>query len=598
MGTQTNEVIAVAIDFGTTYSAVAFAQLNVENPIPIQIGDWPGQVAGGTSYAVPTVVVYPDKGGPSVWGFEAENSEDKLYPKFRIFKPFIEPSSMIHYRTPPGITLKDVVHDYIQGLYDHLIEHITGKRIYSPNNTKLDILLTVPAAYSNSTVENFRRIVATTGIGNHTFGVRLTEPEAAALYTVESMGLKRPEDIPSWKKNDCFIVCDAGGGTVDIASYTVLRLNPSIQVAHTGVISGSYCGSTIIDREFTSYIKQEIADNAKTRPLIERLNKDFIIEKERFNNSLDEESFHIFFGNKDQLKGVFGDEKIKLELKNGYLSISRTQMHGFFAKSLNETKGLLANHIKQCAAGGYRVGAIFLVGGLGSSPYTKQQVEDYAQEIDFEIRVYQPPDAQQAVVRGALTKQIQMLKELEDPVQSRLCRKHYGLVTMKPFSETTHFDYERYVDPLTGNVLAKNQIEWLIRKNESFSGANEKCIEKVFKRDFLPSKLGYRWKEVIVECSHDNPPFRVEPGVTQVCTLVPDLTSCQVREFEKIKKKKGNPFAFKSSKYYHARYKIKIFIGSVGVRSEMFYRDEPRPDLMAVLWPETEEKKENDERSN
>lgn len=31
-------------------------------------------------------------------------------------------------------------------------------------------------------------------------------------------------------------------------------------------------------------------------------------------------------------------------------------MHGFFAKSLNETKGLLANHIKQCAAGGYRVG--------------------------------------------------------------------------------------------------------------------------------------------------------------------------------------------------------------------------------------------------
>lgn len=71
---------------------------------------------------------------------------------------------------------------------------------------------------------------------------------------------------------------------------------------------------------------------------------------------------------------------------------------------------------------------------------------------------------QEAVVRGALTKQIQMLKELEDPVQSRLCRKHYGLVTMKPFDEAKHFEYEKYVDPLTGNVLAKNQIEWLIRK--------------------------------------------------------------------------------------------------------------------------------------
>lgn len=93
--------------------------------------------------------------------------------------------------------------------------------------------------------------------------------------------------------------------------------------------------------------------------------------------------------------------------------------------------------------------------------------------------------------------------------------------------------------------------------------------------------------------------FQICAGVTQVCTLVPDLTSCQVREFEKIKKKKEYPFAFiKSSRfYYHARYKIKIYIGSVGVRSEMFYRDELRLDLMTILWPETEEKKENDERS-
>jgi hypothetical protein len=37
--------------------------------------------------------------------------------------------------------------------------------------------------------------------------------------------------------------------------------------------------------------------------------------------------------------------------------------------------------------------AIFLVGGLGSSPYTKQTVEQYAMEINPQIRVYQPLDA-------------------------------------------------------------------------------------------------------------------------------------------------------------------------------------------------------------
>jgi hypothetical protein len=57
-----------------------------------------------------------------------------------------------------------------------------------------------------------------------------------------------------------------------------------------------------------------------------------------------------------------------------------------------------------------------------------------------------------------------MLKDLEDPVQSRLSRKNYGLVTMKPFNERKHFAYEKCVDPLTGNILAKDQIEWFIRK--------------------------------------------------------------------------------------------------------------------------------------
>lgn len=177
----------------------------MDNLTPVQIGDWPGQDPGTTCYEVPTVVVYPDNGGPSLWGFEAENSTDKLYPKFRIFKPFIEPSSMSRYRTPRNVTLKDVVHDYIQGLYDHLIRHITKKGIYSKNKTKLNILLTVPAAYSDHTVENFRRIVETTGIGNHTFELNLTEPEAAALYTIDTLGLKRPDGIPSWKVGYMFL---------------------------------------------------------------------------------------------------------------------------------------------------------------------------------------------------------------------------------------------------------------------------------------------------------------------------------------------------------------------------------------------------------
>lgn len=71
---------------------------------------------------------------------------------------------------------------------------------------------------------------------------------------------------------------------------------------------------------------------------------------------------------------------------------------------------------------------------------------------------------QQAVVLGAILNQMQTLKNQEDPVRARLCRAHYGLVTMQPFKDNTHFPYEKYVHPLTGEAFARDQIAWFIHK--------------------------------------------------------------------------------------------------------------------------------------
>ena len=49
------------------------------------------------------------------------------------------------------------------------------------------------------------------------------EPEAAALYTMHTLGF-------SLKAGDTFIVCDAGGGTVDLISYEVIAVEPSLEL--------------------------------------------------------------------------------------------------------------------------------------------------------------------------------------------------------------------------------------------------------------------------------------------------------------------------------------------------------------------------------
>jgi len=51
----------------------------------------------------------------------------------------------------------------------------------------------------------------------------IKEPEAAALYTTHSLDF-------ALNVGDAFVVCDAGGGTVDLISYEVVALSPNLQL--------------------------------------------------------------------------------------------------------------------------------------------------------------------------------------------------------------------------------------------------------------------------------------------------------------------------------------------------------------------------------
>lgn len=51
----------------------------------------------------------------------------------------------------------------------------------------------------------------------------IKEPEAAALYTLHSLDFALEE-------GDAFVVCDAGGGTVDLISYEVEEVHPYLRL--------------------------------------------------------------------------------------------------------------------------------------------------------------------------------------------------------------------------------------------------------------------------------------------------------------------------------------------------------------------------------
>lgn len=53
----------------------------------------------------------------------------------------------------------------------------------------------------------------------------ISEPEAAAIYTTRYI---QDHGAMGLKVNQCFILCDAGGGTVDVVGYRVKQVTPAL----------------------------------------------------------------------------------------------------------------------------------------------------------------------------------------------------------------------------------------------------------------------------------------------------------------------------------------------------------------------------------
>lgn len=113
----------------------------------------------------------------------------------------------------------------------------------------------------------------------------ISEPEAAAIYALHAM------DPHSIKVGDTFVLCDAGGGTVDLISYTVSGLKPILQVEEAAMGTGRICGSTFLNRIFQKFLEDKLGLNEEwDDEVIEDAMKRFeLVTKKVFRGDLNEE---------------------------------------------------------------------------------------------------------------------------------------------------------------------------------------------------------------------------------------------------------------------------------------------------------------------
>ena len=225
--------LVIGIDFGTTFTGVAYAHSGhvisgdverVAENVQV-INNWP---SGDHSYRekTPSIIAYNKLHSPT-WGGSVKFRDQ---PQVAHFKLGLQPNAATHYLTRskdqriselpfldpnwkhPQLSNKtavDFTADYLTCIHKH-IKEVVFPRLFGHTflrNQQISYVLTVPAIWKDSAKALTRQAAIRAGIPERKLEL-ITEPEAAALYCAT---ICKEVDLGD---GDRFLVCDAGGGTV------------------------------------------------------------------------------------------------------------------------------------------------------------------------------------------------------------------------------------------------------------------------------------------------------------------------------------------------------------------------------------------------
>jgi molecular chaperone DnaK (HSP70) len=238
---KSSSSLVIGIDFGTTYTGVAYAhsasigaeqiRINSETRNELDaivekisvIKTWPNS---SQQYAekTPSLIAY-EGGKPIAWGGQVTPQHE-----IRIagFKLGLHAAARSHYvnasasrlggflNTPnwrheslPSKSAEDYTADYLALVGNHVVNKALRERFDEQylKNQHISFVLTVPAIWSDKEKDATRRAAQRAGIPLASLTL-ITDPEAAAHFCATAC------NEVNLKIGEHFLVCDAGGGTV------------------------------------------------------------------------------------------------------------------------------------------------------------------------------------------------------------------------------------------------------------------------------------------------------------------------------------------------------------------------------------------------
>ncbi|KAF9437623.1 Heat shock 70 kDa protein 12A [Entomortierella beljakovae] len=335
------------------------------------------------------------------------------------FKPYLDESvALIKWENI--VTIPTAISDYLDAIHKYVTERILEQFGPSFSQKKFRYCLTVPAIWSDKAKDVMRQAAIRANIiSKLDHSDRLTlvsEPEAAALYC------ERVCDQFDLKHDDQFMICDAGGGTVDLIVYRIDDSNGGRHLSEVTKGHGASCGSMFIDLNLGNLLIEKFSSQTNApfqKNIIARLVEKYAYELKPLFDGEDDQYLQIPGG---EFFETF-DDPMAIGMDNGYICLDATELkEKVFEPVVKQVLKLIDQQLESSR----KCSAIFMVGGFGSSRYLLNRVR---REFGTKIRtISSPHKPEAAVVCGAVYAGLN-----PKIVRSRITRRCYGTDVLKAF---------------------------------------------------------------------------------------------------------------------------------------------------------------------
>ncbi|KAG6003968.1 hypothetical protein E4U21_001548 [Claviceps maximensis] len=554
------EVIVIGVDFGTTYSGVAWAYSRQPENIEV-ITNWDSDLTHcSDEEKAPSLLKLGKVEQQDEWGYKVAPDKEALrwFKLLLLDKKDVAPATYEcaelkearRVQEASGKNAVEIVSKYLRFLWEHAIKNIensVGKSLMA--KCRFHVAITLPAIWPHYAQQRMEKAAEMAGIlGQRSCGTTsvrfVSEPEAAALSALGDQANKSTVEVNS-AYEECF---------------------EDSSLAH----DGGLCGGIFLDKGFVELLGKKLGSSWKNISIKQKL--EFINDKWEH-------------GIKRQFRGTERTWRVDTPdpvTRSGSkkrpkgMQIDACEMLTVFDPIIQKINVLVkAQSLAILTKYGKEPKYIILVGGFGRNAYLRDCLAKCA-ESKTEVLQSQGSKPWVAICRGAVlyglaSLQLPDLKNVK--VESRVARMSYGIIIWQEYDFLRHSSKDMVFDGVTQTWMATDQMDWLLKQGQELSAKTR--ARKSYVYQYLESRPVSTVSEIFYTSASHEPPTTKDDSVIQLCSV----NWNEMVQFQSLPKK----FNCLGEPYRVLKYDIEMTCDGRSVHFTVYYKGKAVADHKVVV---------------